>query len=106
MQRADSLEKTLRMRKVEGKRRRGWQRMRRFYSITYSRDMNLSKLQEIGKDRVAWHDTVHGVSKNQIRLSDEQQDQIWTVITWELVRNANSWVLSENSESELGDRMY
>ena len=62
MQRADSLEMTLMLRKTEGKRRRGWQRIRQLDNITYSRDMNLSKLWEIVADRVAWHTTTHGVT--------------------------------------------
>ena len=56
--------------KIEGKRRRGWQRMRRLDSITDSMDMNLSKLREIVEDRGAWHATVHGVTKSQTLLSD------------------------------------
>ena len=63
MQRADSLEKTLTLGKIEGKRRRGQQRMRRL-NITDSVDMNLSKLWETVKDRVAWHAAVHGVAKS------------------------------------------
>ena len=63
MWRADSLEKTLMLDKVEGKRRREWQRMRWLDSITDSRDMNLSKPWETGKDREAWHSTVHGVAE-------------------------------------------
>ena len=70
MQRADSLEKTLMLGKIEGRRRRGWQRMRWLDSINDSMDMNLSKLQETVKDREAWHSTVHGVSKSWIQLSD------------------------------------
>ena len=64
MQRANSLEKTLMMGKIEGKRRSRWQRMRWLDSITDSVDMNLSKLQEIGKDRGAWHaNPSHGVAE-------------------------------------------
>ena len=69
MQRANSLEKTLTLRKIEGKRRQRWQRMRWLDSITNSVDMNLSKLQEIVKNRGAWHE-VHGVTKSWTQLSD------------------------------------
>ena len=70
MQRADSLEKTLMLRKIEGKRRKGQQRMRRLGSITDSMDINLRKLREIVEDRGAWHAVVHLVSKSWTRLSD------------------------------------
>ena len=64
MRSADSLEKTLMLVKIEGKRRRGWQRMRWLDNITDSVDMNLIKLQEIVKDRESWHAGVHGVTKS------------------------------------------
>ena len=70
MKRTDSLGKTLMLGKIEGRRRMGWQRMRWLDSITDSRDMSLSKLQELVMYRVAWHIEVHGVTKNWTRLSN------------------------------------
>ena len=70
MQRADLLEKTLMLRKTEGRRRRGWQRMRWLNGITDSMNMSLSKLREIVKDREAWWAIVHGITKSQKWLSN------------------------------------
>ena len=83
MQRANSLEKTLQLGRIEGRRRRGWQRIRWLDGIIDSMGMSLSKLREMVKDREAWRGTVHGVTKSQTWLSD------WTEIAViESIRNA------------------
>ena len=94
MWRADSLEKTQMLWKKKGKRRRRRQRMRWLDRITDSMDMNLSKLQEIVKDRESWHAAVHGVTKNQALLSDwtelMQVTHIKFILQWLVVYSQSS----------------
>ena len=91
MQRVDSLEKTLMLGGIEGRRRRGWQRMRWLDGITDSMDVGLSELQELVIDREAWHAAIHGVAKNRTRMSD------WTELNWTELRASLVVQMAKNS---------
>ena len=93
--RTDSLEKTLMLEKIEGRRRRGGQRMRWLDDITDSINMGLTKLQELVMDREAWHAAVHGVAKSQTRLSD------WTELNPQ--GRVPQWLSCEESACNAGD---
>ena len=94
MWRASSLEKTLKLGKIEDRRRRGWQRMKWLDGIIDSMDMNLSKLQEVVKDREAWRAAGRGFTKSWTRLSD------WTITMNCSLRRNSEWCMQKEPEKQ------